>query len=167
MKVVLYLAMSVNGYIAGENDDVSWLYEGSWKNYLNKIRESNIVVVGRKTYELMPKDEFQKECQYYIFTHSKIDLKAPNIKATNEDPATFVKKLKNKNINQIMIAGGSQLNTAFLKANFIDEIYLDIEPYLLGKGIPLFQPIDTECELKLLSKKVENSTIQLHYKVIK
>lgn len=68
----------------------------------------------------------------------------------------------------IMVCGGGGLNTSFMKENLIDEIYLDIEPIIFGKGIKLFEDSNFEAKLKLLGvKKLSSNEIQLHYKVIK
>ena len=64
--------------------------------------------------------------------------------------------------------GGGTLNTSFMAENLIDEIYLDVEPIVFGKGIRLFKENDFEAKLKLLEiKKLSNDEIQLHYQVLK
>ena len=170
MKVILYLAMSVNGYIAGKNDEVDWLYSGSWDEYFKIVKQSDVVVVGRRTYEIMPPEEFQKECEYYVFTTQKnITKKASNIFFTSENPKDFVDRMeKSGKVEQIMIAGGAKLNISFLKNNLIDEIYLDVEPIILGNGISLFAPEHLEIKLKLLEiKTLRKDLLQLHYKIAK
>ena len=68
----------------------------------------------------------------------------------------------------IILAGGSILNTSFLEQNLVDEIYLDVEPTVMGKGIPLFQNKDFEKKLEFISSKnISKNEIQLHYKIIK
>jgi len=169
MKIVLYLAITLNGYIAGEDDNVDWVYEGSWDNYLEKVKESDVVVVGRRTYEIMSQEEFNAARHYAVFTSKRnIQLKASNVEFVHITPKQFIEKLKKKRIvRKILVAGGSKLNSSFLKENLIDEIYLDVEPFVLGKGIPLFDRVDVKLRVKLLGCKVDNNTIQLHYKIIK
>lgn len=53
-----------------------------------------------------------------------------------------------------------------MKANLIDEIYLDIEPIILGTGIKLFVNAEFEAKLQLMGiKKLSKDEVQLHYKV--
>lgn len=60
------------------------------------------------------------------------------------------------------------LNTAFIEQNLVDEIFLDIEPIILGHGIPLFRNGQFETTLKLLGQSnLSADEIQLHYKVMK
>lgn len=67
-----------------------------------------------------------------------------------------------------MVCGGGKLNAAFMKENLIDEIYLDVEPVVHGKGIRLFADADFEAKLKLLgTNKFSKNEIQMHYRVIK
>ena len=76
--------------------------------------------------------------------------------------------LEQKGFTFAFLAGGGQLNTSFVKENLIDEIYLDVEPLVFGKGIRVFAEGDFELELELLeTKKLNPNTVQLHYKVLK
>lgn len=72
-----------------------------------------------------------------------------------------------KDFEEIIVAGGGNLNTSFMKDNLIDEIYLDIEPILIGKGIKLFEGGDFEANLRLLNvKNVSDVFVKLHYEVL-
>lgn len=60
------------------------------------------------------------------------------------------------------------MNASFIAAGLIDEIFLDVEPHLFGKGIKLFEGKNFEAKLKLLGvKKISKNEVQLHYKVLK
>jgi len=169
MKVILYMATSANGYIAGENDNVEWVSEVSWNSYLKKVKEIGCVIIGRKTYDLMPTDEFVKGVRYIVLT-KKVDLlkKAPNIEFSSKKPKELLESLQKEGIKEACICGGGEINTAFMKENLIDEIYLDIEPIILGKGIKLFAEQDFESKLELIeTTSLSRNEVQLHYKIIK
>jgi len=73
-----------------------------------------------------------------------------------------------KEFETIILTGGGKLNGAFMKEGLVDEIYLDVEPTVFGKGIPLFGDADFEAKLQLIgTKKLSDNEIQLHYKVLK
>ena len=75
--------------------------------------------------------------------------------------------VKHLGFKQALLVGGATLNSAFLKEKLIDEIVLNIEPYLLGKGIKTFEG-NFESELKLLDlKKLKSGIVQLEYQVKK
>ncbi len=76
--------------------------------------------------------------------------------------------LEKEAFDKALIAGGGTLNASFVVENLVDEIYLDIEPIVFGKGIRLFRETDFEAKLKLLeTKKLSDNEIQLHYQVLK
>jgi riboflavin biosynthesis pyrimidine reductase len=67
-----------------------------------------------------------------------------------------------------LVAGGGKLNGSFMKEGLIDDIYLDVEPTILGNGIKLFGDRELEKKLRLIGmKRLSRNEIQLHYKVIK
>ena len=67
-----------------------------------------------------------------------------------------------------MVCGGGELNSSFMKENLVDEMYIDIEPLVFGKGIKVFADAVFEKKLELIeTKKFSPNEIQLHYKVKK
>ena len=76
--------------------------------------------------------------------------------------------MKGKGFTSALVGGGGKLNASFMKENLVDEIYLDVEPVVLGKGVKLFDDGEFEKSLELLViKKISKDEIQLHYKVKK
>lgn len=174
MKVVLYMAISVNGYIAKENDDTSWVSETEWKGYSDMIKKAGNMIIGRRTYEIMLRnDEFNKSELTKIKTvviSNDASLPIHNSKfvfiAKSSKEAIDI--LRKQGFKTIMICGGGELNSSFIKENLMDEIYLDIEPIVFGSGIKLFSDSIFESRLELLeTKKISDNEIQLHYKVQK
>ena len=168
INVILYMAISANGYIAKENDNVEWLSEESWKSYQNMTKAIHCSVIGRKTYDLMPTEEFLEGCLYIILTNQK-GLKPKNPTAIFvSTPQEAIKLAQEKGFSRVLVAGGSTINRSFMEQKLIDEVYLDVEPTIFGKGIPLFHPGDFECSLILLgTNNLNTHTVQLHYKVKK
>ncbi len=167
MKVILYMAVSIDGYIAKENDDTSWISEEEWKSYSSIVQKTGNLVVGHRTYDILTKQpEFSELKDVKLVVVSKNDFKtlAPNHHVASS-PKKALEELKD--FEEVLVAGGGELNASFLKENLFDEIYLDIEPIALGKGIKLFSDYNFEIKLKLLeTKKISNDEIQLHYQVL-
>ena len=161
------MAMTTNGMIAKENDDVSFVSPDSWKRYQKAVDSTDCIIIGRRTYELMPETEFNQSKKYVVITHQKDLLKkTQNVMFTANNLSTLIKNLSKEKIKNILISGGSQINFLFMKAGLIDEIYLDIEPIILGKGIKLFADAKFETKLELIGiKKLSKDEVQLHYKV--
>ncbi len=176
MNVVLYMAMTANGMIATLDDDTSWVTKTEWESFSGMIKKHGNMVLGRRTYEIMVKnDEFAKskldKIKTVVVTHKP--LKAHNQKSVSavnssmaNSPQEALAILKKEGYKTAMICGGGGLNTSFMKERLVDEIYLDLEPIIFGRGIRLFAEADFETKLKLIgTKKLSEHEIQLHYGV--
>lgn len=174
MKVILYMAITINGFIAKENDDVSWVSETSWESYSGMIKKTGNMIVGRRTYEMMLKDdEFNKsnlnEIKTVVLTNDALlQVHNPQFIFTAKSPREALDILLGQGFETILVCGGGELNASFMKENLVDEIYLDIEPIAFGKGVRLFGESKFEAKLKLLEiKKLSDNELQLHYQVLK
>ena len=172
MKTILYMAMTVNGKIAGANDDTNWTSKEDWDGFRAICRKVGNAVIGRKTYDMVKKEDTQlSDILTVVLTHDPVLLGKPSSHTvfTDKPPKDVLTMLGKKGYKEALVCGGGIVNGAFLKEGLIDEMYIDIEPLILGRGIPLFADGDFEAHLKLLGLKTltNNQTIQLHYTVIK
>ena len=163
------MSITVNGMVAKKNDDVTFVSKNSWEGYQNAVNSADCIIIGRRTYELMPGSEFNQHKRYIVITHQKkLPKKAKNLVFYTNSPLVLIKNLAKEKVKNVLISGGSQINSLFMKAGLIDEIYLDIEPVMLGKGIKLFADTEFEAKLELMGiKKLSKDEVQLHYKVMR
>jgi len=167
MKTILYMAVTANGYIAKENDDTSWITLEEWNSYSAMVRRAGNLVIGHRTYDILTKQpEFSEfsEVKIVIVSNNDFQTLSPNhvIAKTPKEALNIL-----KDFAEVIVAGGGSLSASFMQENLIDEIYLDIEPIMLGKGIKLFAAGDFEIKLQLLEvKTISRDEIQLHYKVL-
>lgn len=168
-KIVCYIAASLDGYIATEDDSLEWLFrvEGEGDaGYAEFMETIDTVVMGRRTYDwVMDAEDGQFPYQglaSYVFT-SAAHQDDPFVKFTSQDISSFAKDLKAQPGKDIWVIGGSSLLHGFLKEDLIDEWIISIAPTLIGKGIPLFGELDFEIPLKLKSVKSYGQFAQLHY----
>jgi len=168
MKIILYIATTINGYIAKENHETPWSKE-EWISFSSFINKRKNIVIGKNTYYLMKKEnEFDKIGNPMVVVVSKNEMINEKNILIAHSPLKAIDILNKKGFNEVVVAGGGRLNSSFLKEKLIDEIYLDIEPLIFGKGIKIFFDNNLNVRLKLLSvKKLSKNLIQLHYKVIK
>jgi len=168
MKVILYMAISANGIIAKGDDDTSWISKEEWDSYSLTVRTAGCLIVGRRTYHILTKQpefsEFKDVKLVAVSQEDFITLTPDHLIAHSPKEALdFLKDYK-----EVIVAGGGILNASFFAEKLVDEIYLDIEPIILGKGIPIFKDKDFEQKLKLIGqKKITDNEIQLHYQVLK
>lgn len=171
-KLILYIAASLDGYIAGPNDDLSFLscaeQEGEDYGYTAFVATVDTVIVGRRTYEkvLSMGVDFphsNKEC--YILTRTPRPAEG-SLTFYSGDLTTLVHSLKAREGGTIFCDGGAAVVHALLAANLIDEIILSVIPVLVGDGIPLFQPGRPTQPLRLLRYQTfPKGLVQLHYAV--
>ena len=166
-KIILYIASSLDGYIARENGDVDWLPINTDSGYDNFYKSIDTVIMGKKTYDqiLTFGDYPYKGKKSYVFTRNDSLTKDENVEfASNVEE--FSRNLVSSKGN-IWLVGGSELFSAFLEHKLVDEIILSIIPTVLGKGIPLFQNINQETNLKLIKTTEYSGLAELTYKVLK
>lgn len=168
-KVVLYVAMSLDGYIARLDGAIDWLLEvegdGGDNGYGAFYQTVGTVVMGRKTYEeiLTLSEEFLyvgKPC--YILSRSE-QPPAPHVMFTSESVETLIPKLKEEADGDVWIVGGGQIVQACLEKGLIDEIEIAITPNILGEGIPLFPQGTVESKFHLVKTEQVGQLVIVHY----
>ena len=160
------MAITANGLIAREDDATDWVSPTEWKNYGGTIKKAGNMIIGRRTYEIMCRNkEFDKLGKIKVVVVSQ-KLKTNEKMTVVKSPPEAISFLRQEGFSQALVCGGGKLNSSFMKEKLIDEIYLDIEPILLGKGIKLFADADFEAKLDLMKvKKLSKDEVQLQYKV--
>jgi dihydrofolate reductase len=170
MKVILYMAATVNGIIAKNDDTADFLTPIESQSYVDHVIAAGALVIGRRTYEVLSQQpEFQKFLEAGVkivaVSHEDIPLKDAAHRVA-QSPKAALDLLGGA--ETVIVAGGGKLNGSFLSENLIDEMYIDIEPAVVGKGIPLFAESDADRSLKLLdTKQLSENEIQLHFAVQK
>jgi dihydrofolate reductase len=173
-KVILYIAASLDGYIAKPNDDLSFLSavqkEGEDYGYSDFINSVDTVIVGRKTYDWVMEQvpEFpHADKKSFVVTR----IARPNIGNTffyTGSLKALVTQLKGEVGKHIFCDGGAEIVNELLRENLIDEIILSVIPVLLGEGTRLFQEGRPELQLELVSSKsFDTGLVQVHYKKLK
>ncbi len=166
-KIILYIACSLDGYIAGKNGDISWLFHDADYGYKKFYSSVDTILCGRKTYETAKKFEkipFDGK-QVLVFSRNAMPLPANAVRSTS--PVSSAKSLLNQRGKNIWLCGGSQIISALLNAKLCHEIIVSIHPIILGGGIPLFAGLKGRQKLKLIkSSSFKSGLVQLSYKVV-
>ena len=168
MKVILYMAISLNGMIAKSDDDTSWISKEEWDSYSLAVRTAGDLIVGHRTYNILTKQpEFSefKDVKLVVVAQEDFQTMTQNHLVAHS-PKEALKLLSN--FEQVVVAGGGTLNASFVEENLVDDIFIDIEPIILGQGVSLFRDKNFERNLKLVGqKKISDNEIQLRYEVLK
>ncbi len=171
-KVVLYIAMSADGYIAKKDGGLEWLSgvekPGEDYGYSDFINTVDTVIMGRKTYDKVMTfgiDFPHKDRKCYVWSQSR-DGSDENVTYYSGALAELIGRLKDENGKDIFIDGGATLVQQLMKDNLIDRYIISLIPVFLGGGIPLFGESGIEKKLAL-QQVTDFSTglVQLRYDV--
>lgn len=173
-KIKLYIASSLDSFIAGENGTIDWLFSDADYGYAEFYNSIDTIFVGRKTYEqsLTFEEYPYNGKKVYVFTHNakkQKDKYTSDIEYIDRDILEFVRDLIQQPVSNrdIWLFGGGEIVSLFLNADLVHEIILSIHPIILGKGIPLFNKIKKLVKLRLVkSSQFESGLVQLHYGVL-
>ncbi len=175
-RIVLYIAVSIDGYIADAEGGISWLEAvdepGEDYGYESFFNDIDVLLMGRKTYEQIlgfgdwPYDNKQT----YVFTGHPISSPREDISFVADPPAEIIEKIEqNEDIQRIWLVGGGKLNGSFLAEGLIDEMILSIIPVTLGSGIPLFkgQTADLSSFTLRSTTSYHSGLVQMHYEAVR
>ncbi len=171
MKATIFMAVSVNGFVARRDGDEDFLPLEGWVQMINFAKKYGHFIWGRKTYEAVKSwgGDFMKDIEnipIIIVSGSKKLSYSENVTVCSS-PIEAIKIVKQMGKKRAFLCGGPTLNTAFIKAGLVDEIILNYNPTILANGIKLFSESDFELKLKL--KEVKNLSpdiVQMRYSVI-
>lgn len=171
-KVVLFIAMSLDGYIADSKGGVDWLNgqgndEEDIDTYSEFIKTIDTILMGWNTYhqivtELSPNEWVYNGATTYVITH-KEHISSEKIRFVNTDPVGLVKRLKGEDGKDVWICGGADLVQQFVNEDLIDRYHITVVPVLLGSGIRLFENGKDKIYLRLLDTQSYNGMTELIY----
>jgi dihydrofolate reductase len=187
-KVILFMHVSLDGFIAGPNGELDWIfYDKEMENHAKQVMgKVDTAIYGRVTYQMMESfwptvpsnpDSSQHELEHadWVEHVSKIVI-SKSLDKAEWNNTTLIKnnitdeisKLKQLPGKDMMIFGSPRLSHYFMQLGLIDEFQLTLNPIVLGSGTPLFKDINESFKLKLLSSKpFDSGVIALHYQIEK
>lgn len=171
MRIILTMAISANGIIASKTGSEDFLSHTNWIQFVKLAKRIGCFMWGRKTYEAVSKWEgdYLKDLESVkkiIISGSAIDLKEGFELAHSPEEALEI--LEKNGFKEAIITGGATTNSEFAKRGLIDEVIFDVNPSILGNGIPVFQTEDFELKLEFIdAEKISNGIVELRYKVKK
>ena len=175
MKTILYMAQSLNGYIAKDNGDMAWIGKADKEKFMADTKAAGNIVMGRNTYEAMAADgSFPLPDRLnVVMTRELKESNGQHVLFTDKSPAEILDLLKDQKFEQAMIVGGGKIAKSFLEQGLIAEIFVTIEPVILGRGVEFVErgefveEGDLESKLKLLEIiRLSEDELQLHYRIV-
>lgn len=174
-KIVYYVAISLDGFIAGPNSDISGFTNSGngVAKYLEDLLSFDTVIMGRHTYEfgyrygLKPGDLPYPHMKHFIFSESMDStIQNDNLKICSFD-LKHIEALKEEEGSDIYCCGGGIFAGWLLENGFIDIIKVKLNPFILGRGIKLFENLTESKHLNLIkSEEYEGSLQMITYEVL-
>jgi len=173
-KLILGLAITLDGYIEGPNGEYDWCFTDQDYGLNDFFDRIDAMFIGRKSYKIAQlhaeADDGEvvtgtAKMTQYVFSKTLTSVKEPNVLIA-DDSIAEAQKIKSMPGKDIWLFGGALLADTLIKAGLVDEIWMSVHPILLGAGKPLFQQYENPIKLTLLkSKTYETGLVSLRYKV--
>ena len=164
-KLVLQLAVSLDGFIEGPNGEYDWCFADQDYGMTDFFKSIDSVFYGRKSYELANSMTESTEAsafpgfpklKEYVFSTTLQQVK-PGAVLISDNVEAEVKRIKNEPGKNIWLFGGASLTTSLLNLHLVDQVSLAVHPIILGAGKPLFQQIKERMPLNLVDNKIYSS----------
>lgn len=177
--------VSLDGFVSGPAEEMNWIImdEEIFRDAIELASEAEIALYGRVTYQMMegywptvltnPSSTplelrhaaWMENIHKIVFSKTLEKAGWTNTRLIKKNIVEEMMQLKQQADSNMMIFGSPGLTHSFMKWGLIDEYKFNINPVILGSGIPLFENIDDRINLQLLSeKKFKSGVIGLHYK---
>jgi dihydrofolate reductase len=174
MKTILVFVSTLDGKITrwADPDVRSWSSQSDKKYFIKLWKDTRLIVMGSNTYNVKPVRPSSKHL-FVIMTHHPSEYKGFEIlgqlEFTDESPKNLFTRFEKEGNELMLVVGGAQVATSFLKQQLIDELWLTIEPKIFGSGANIVVEEKLDINLKLISSERvnEQGTLINKYKVIK
>lgn len=170
MRRIRYaVAMSLDGYIAGPNDEADWIPMNPEIDFAALFAQFDTFLLGRQTFEVMnrmnPGISLKRT---YVFSRTLRQSDHPDVTIVSDKVEETVAALREEESNKdIWVFGGGVLFRNLLAAGLVDTVEVSVIPVLLGGGKPLLPPPAMQTTLKLTGHKVyKTGTVSLEYAVV-
>jgi len=183
-KLILLIHTSLDGFVAGPNGEMDWIkVDDEIFDYFGKIiDDADTALYGRVTYDMMQAywptaadqpnaskhdiehSRWYKKVQKVVISKSLKNVTLEKTKIISENIPEEIINLKKEKGENILMLGSPSAAHLLMQHNLIDEYWINVNPAILGEGIPLFKDLKEKTNLQLLTSKTFSSgVVGLHY----
>lgn len=168
VKVRLWMALSLNGMAAREDQSEDFLSSADWDLFVELLRSHDSLVWGRITHELFidAVRRLSPDLPVAVVTrntHYEVDGKS----VCASSPRAALAELSARGAASALLAGGPRVNAAFVRDHLVDEVALALEPVIVARGLPLLIGDAPDLRLDLLAvDDTRAPTLRVHYRVV-
>lgn len=174
VKVSVYIATSLDGFIARKNGDIDWLPSGGEDGedfgYAEFISTVDAIVMGRNTFEkVLTFGSWHYDKKVFVLSSRAVNIDTQlteKVEALLLSPRALIEEMQRRGVRHIYLDGGITIQH-FLREGLVDEITLTAIPILIGEGLPLFGVLNKDIKLELIcSRSFKNGLTQNKYKIL-
>ncbi len=167
-EVKLYIASSLDGYIARKDGKLDWLDDlpnpdKSDFGYGEFYKEIDVIVMGRGTYQEVlgfDVDWPYSDCKCFVVSSDKtISFRTPNTEQISKLNQESMQRIRNASQSNVWLVGGGKLIRSFLDLGEVDEMIITIISRTIGEGIPLFSSPTKDTAWELINTQVFNASV--------
>jgi dihydrofolate reductase len=166
-KVRYQAACSLDGYIAGHNDEYDWIPMDPDIDFAALYDEFDTLLMGRRTFEIAARDGPPK-MKTLVFSHSMRQEDYPGVTIVSDQVRETIQNLRAQPGKDIWLFGGGELFRSLLELGCVDTVEPAVLPVLLGGGRPFLPAPAVRSSLKLTQQRVyqKSGIVLLKYDVV-
>ncbi|MBN1547467.1 MAG: dihydrofolate reductase family protein [Syntrophaceae bacterium] len=178
-QLTLFMHISLDGFAAGPNGQMDWIHvdDEIFDHGADRIYSTDFALYGRKTFQLMESywptaaegpdptkhtiehSRWYKDVRKVVLSNTMKQYDPQRVQVINSDLAGEIKKLKTRTDMEILIFGSPTAGHSLLAENLVDNFWFNVNPVLIGSGIPVFRNIQAKRDLKLIDSTVFSSGV--------
>jgi dihydrofolate reductase len=177
MKTSVYIATSLDGFIARQDGSIDWLpsedepgnEDYGYQEFMSAV---DALVMGRHTYEMVLSfgEWPYGDKPVFVLSHQQLripDSLANTVFAMSASPGEVIQRLSERGYKHLYIDGGQTIQ-GFLREGLIDQLIITKVPILIGAGIPLFGALPRDVRLDHIETvQFDNGLVQSKYEILK
>lgn len=172
-KISVYIATSLDGFIARKNGDIDWLPtdspDGEDYGYAEFMSTVDALVMGRNSFEkVLSFGGWPYDRKVFVLSSKTLTISpdlSDKVEALHLPPRELIQELEQRGVKHIYLDGGVTIQR-FLREGLVDEMTLTSIPILIGEGLPLFGALEKDIPLKLLeARSFPNGMVQRKYRL--
>lgn len=170
MKISMYVAVSMDGFIARMDGSIDWLggidaaaNEYDYQSFYDSV---DSLVMGGRTYRqiVSSHDWYYAGKPVWVYSRGAFACGIPDVFHANVPPPELTARLRQEGRKHLWVIGGGEAHSMFLREGLIDEMRIFVMPLALGEGVPLFAPTVPERRWKLTTvRQWGNNVAELRY----
>lgn len=169
-KVILQVAVSLDGFIEGPNGEYDWCFTDQDYGMKDFLKSIDAIFMGRKTYDLaqsMGGKSPWKGITTYVFSNTLKEVKGKDRVLVSGDIAAKIASIRKEKGKDIWLFGGASLTASLMNEGLVNELRLAVHPILLGQGKPLFQGLKGRIKANLMdTRKYDSGLLMMNYQVL-